>query len=67
MAEVQYMAGFIIRGNTVKKGRERKQDMRFGDGRQVLVVPLELNSNRRVFPQKQVTWGFLQKNVLPHL
>lgn len=64
MAEVQYVAGFIIRGNIVKKRRWRNHDMRSGEGREV--VPLELNSNRCVFAQRLVTLGFLQKNVIPH-
>ena len=64
MAEVQYVAGFIIRGNIVKKRRWRKHDIKSGEGRKV--VSLELNSNRYVFSQRLVTLGFLQKNVIPH-
>lgn len=60
MAEVQYVVGFIIRGNMVKKRRWRKHGMRSGEGREV-----ELNSSRGVFSQRLVTLGFLRKNEAP--
>lgn len=34
MAEVQYVAAFIIGGETVEKGRWRKQPMRVGERRE---------------------------------
>lgn len=38
MAAVQYMAGFMVRGNIVRKERWGKQDVRLGEGRDVLVA-----------------------------
>lgn len=52
MAEVQSMAGFLIRGNRVKKGRERKQDARCGDGRHVLMAPIGTKLQQAYLPPK---------------